>query len=149
MLKRFAIVVIAGTLLSPAFAYSQSRDGSLQGVVKDSQGAPVTGAFVKIKNSERRLTIMVVSQPQGRFSISALPSGKYIAQAVGGDFQSELSAPVEISGGKPTVIDLALTNARAPQLAGAWPGRLPGAQVGEGGEGGEGGGPPAALPEGE
>ena len=63
MLKRFAIIVIAGTLLSAPSAYSQNRDGTLQGVVKDSQGAPVTGAFVKIKNSERRLTIMVVSQP--------------------------------------------------------------------------------------
>ena len=143
MLKRLAIIVIAGTLLSALSAYSQNPDGSLQGVVKDSQGAPVTGAFVKIKNSERRLTIMVVSQPQGRFSISALPSGKYIAQAIGGEFQSELSAPVEVSGDKPTVIDLALTKARAPQLAGAWPGRLPG------GEGGEGGAPQGALPEGE
>ena len=146
MLKRLAIIVIAGTLLSALSAYSQNPDGSLQGVVKDSQGAPVTGAFVKIKNSERRLTIMVVSQPQGRFSISALPSGKYIAQAIGGEFQSELSAPVEVSGDKPTVIDLALTKARAPQLAGAWPGRLPGEQVGEGGGGGA---PQAALPEGE
>ena len=86
MLKRFAIIVIAGTLLSARSAYSQDRDGSLQGVVKDSQGVPVTGAFVKIKNSERRLTIMVGSQPQGRFLISALPSGKYIAQAIGGEF---------------------------------------------------------------
>jgi len=146
MLKRLAIIVIAGTLLSALSAYSQNPDGSLQGVVKDSQGAPVTGAFVKIKNSERRLTIMVVSQPQGRFSISALPSGKYIAQAIGGEFQSELSAPVEVSGDKPTVIGLALTKARAPQLAGAWPGRLPGEQVGEGGGGGA---PQAALPEGE
>ena len=146
MLKRLAIIVIAGTLLSALSAYSQNPDGSLQGVVKDSQGAPVTGAFVKIKNSERRLTIMVVSQPQGRFSISALPSGKYIAQAIGGEFQSELSAPVEVSGDKPTVIDLAVTKARAPQLAGAWPGRLPGEQVGEGGGGGA---PQAALPEGE
>ncbi|HLN86222.1 MAG TPA: hypothetical protein VK200_07155 [Candidatus Limnocylindrales bacterium] len=51
MLKRFAIIVIAGTLLSAPSAYSQNRDGTLQGVVKDSQGAPVTGAFVKIKNS--------------------------------------------------------------------------------------------------
>ena len=146
MSKRLAVVVIAGTLLSSVSAYSQNRDGRLQGVVKDAQGAPVSGAFVKIKNSERRLTVMVVSQPQGRFSISALPAGGYIAQAIGGDFQSELSAPVEVSGSKPTVIDLALTRPRAPQLPGAWPGRLPGEQVGEGGEGGAS---RAALPEGE
>ena len=71
MLKRFAIIVFAVTLFFTPSAYSQDRAGSLQGVVKDAKGAPVTGAFVKIKNSERRLTFMVVSQPQGRFSISS------------------------------------------------------------------------------
>src|SRR5262249_43530266 len=37
-----------------------------------------------------------------------------------------------------------LTAARSPKLPGAWPGRLPGEQVGEGGEGP----PPPPLPEG-
>jgi virginiamycin B lyase len=145
MLKRFAIIVFAGTLSFTPSAHSQDRPGSLQGVVKSATGAPVAGAFVKLKNSERRLTFMVISQPQGRFSISALPSGKYVAQAIGGEFQSELSAPMEVSAGNPAVVELMLTNARAPQLPGAWPGRLPGEQVGEGGEGA----PQAALPEGE
>ena len=145
MLKRFAIIVFAGTLSFTPSAHSQDRPGSLQGVVKSATGAPVAGAFVKLKNSERRLTFMVISQPQGRFSISALPSGKYVAQAIGGEFQSELSAPMEVSAGNPAVVELILTNARAPQLPGAWPGRLPGEQVGEGGEGA----PQAALPEGE
>jgi virginiamycin B lyase len=132
------IVVACFAMLGIVFvpsAQAQDRAGTLQGVVKDAKGAPVTGAFVKIKNSERRLTFMVVSQPQGRFSVGNLPSGKYIAQAIGGEFQSELSAPVEVASGKSASVDLALTNARAPQLPGAWPGRLPGEQVGEGGEG--------------
>ena len=146
MLKRFAIIVFAGTLFFTPSAYSQDRPGSLQGVVKNATGAPVTGAFVKLKNSERRLTYMVISQAQGRFSISTLPSGKYLAQAIGGELQSELSAPVDVTAGNPAVVELVLTTARAPQLAGAWPGRLPGEQVGEGGDGGA---PQAALPEGE
>jgi virginiamycin B lyase len=133
------IVVACFAMLGIVFvpsAQAQDRAGTLQGVVKDAKGAPVTGAFVKIKNSERRLTFMVVSQPQGRFSVNNLPSGKYVAQAIGGEFQSELSAPVDVAAGKSASVDLALTNARAPQLPGAWPGRLPGEQVGEGGEGG-------------
>src|ERR1041385_4089522 len=93
MLKRFAIIVFAGTLFLTPSAYSQDRPGSLQGVVKNATGAPVTGAFVKLKNSERRLTYMVISQAQGRFSISTLPSGKYLAQAIGGELQSELYFP--------------------------------------------------------
>jgi virginiamycin B lyase len=116
----------------------------LQGVVKDSAGAPITGAFVKMKNGERRLTFMVITQAQGRYSVNTLPAGKYVVQGIGGDSQSEPSAPVEVAAGKPATQDVALTVARAPQLAPAWPGRLPGEQVGEGGEDR----PPPVLPDG-
>ena len=129
----------------PERPYAQERAGTMQGVVRNSSGAPLAGAFVKMKNSERRLTFMVITQAQGRYSVNTLPAGKYVVQAVGGDYQSEPSAPVDVASGKPVTVDLSLTVARAPQLAGAWPGRLPGEQAGEA----EGGGPPPALPEGE
>ena len=143
-----SLIVVACFALLGVVPSAQAQDhaGTVQGVVKDAKGAPVTGAFVKIKNSDRRLTFMVVSQPQGRFSVSNLPSGKYVAQAIGGEFQSELSAPVDVTAGTSASVDLALTNTRAPQLPGAWPGRLPGEQVGEGGEGGA---PRVNLPDGE
>jgi cytochrome c5 len=110
---------------------AQDRAGVLQGIVKDSSGAPVSGAFVKIKNAERRLSFMVISQAQGRYSVTSLPSGKYVVQRIGGEYQSEPSAPVDVAAGKPTTVDVALTATRAPQLAGAWPGRLPGQQGSE------------------
>ena len=88
---------------------------------------------------------MVISQAQGHYSVNSLPTGKYVVQGIGGDYQSEPSMPVEVVAGKSAAVDLSLTVARAPQLPGAWPGRLPGEQVGEGGEGGAG----PALPEGE
>jgi virginiamycin B lyase len=124
---------------------AQDRTGILQGVVKDSSGAPVSGAFVKMKNAERRLTFMVISQAQGRYSVSNLPTGKYVVQAIGGEYQSEPSAQMEVTSVGPATVNLSLTAARASQLPGAWPGRLPGEQVGEG----EGGGAPPGLPDGE
>jgi virginiamycin B lyase len=129
----------------PPCSQAQERAGTLQGVIKDAKGAPVVGAYVKLKNSQNRLTFLVVSQAQGRYSVAILPAGQYIAQAIGGDFQSELSAPVEVAPGKPADIDLSLTHTRAPQLPGAWPGRLPGEVVGEGGDGSA---QPAPLPDG-
>ena len=60
------IFVAALILLLPYAAQGQERAGVLQGVVKDASGAPVAGAFVKMKNEERRLTFMIVSQAQGR-----------------------------------------------------------------------------------
>ena len=144
-LQVVVVMLVAITALCPNPIQAQDRAGILQGVVKDSSGAPVSGAFVKMKNAERRVTFMVVSQAQGRYSVNSLPSGKYVVQAIGGDYQSELSAPVDVTPGKPAKVDLSLTAMRAPQLAGAWPGRLPGEQGGEA----EGGGPPPTLPEGE
>jgi virginiamycin B lyase len=150
MLKRMTKLAVFVTLAALAFFFTQpiqaqDRAGTLQGVIKDTKGAPVAGAYVKMKNAERRVSFMVVSQAQGRYSVDSLPSGKYVVQAIGGDYQSELSGPVDVTPGKPATVDLSLTAARAAQLAGAWPGRLPGEQAGEA----EGGGPPPTLPEGE
>jgi len=140
------VTLVAVALVCPRLIHAQDRSGVLQGVIKDASGAPVSGAFVKMKNAERRLTFMVISQAQGRYSVNSLPSGKYVVQGIGGDYQSEPSAPVDVATGKPVTVDLSLTAPRAPQLPGAWPGRLPGEQVGEGGEGGA---PLLTLPEGE
>ena len=94
------VLVAAIGFLSPQPTRSQDRAGMLQGIVKDAKGSPVAGAFVKLKNAERRLTFMVITQPQGRYSVSSLPSGKYVAQAIGGEFQSEFSAPIDVAAGK-------------------------------------------------
>jgi streptogramin lyase len=143
---RIVIVVLAVmAVLYPHLTQAQDRSGSLQGVVKNSSGAPVSGAFVKMKNPERRLMFMVITQAGGRYTVNNLPTGKYIVQGIGGDYQSEPSAPVDVGAGRPGTVDLSLTAMRAPQLAGAWPGRLPGQRGGEA----EGGGAAPALPEGE
>ena len=105
------------------FAQAQDRSGTLQGVVKNSSEAPVSGALVKLKNAERPLMFMVATQAQGRYTANNLPTGKYVLQAIGGDYQSELSAQVEVTAGRPVAVDLSLTVMRAPQLPGAWPGR--------------------------
>src|SRR2546429_9205596 len=102
----------------------------LQGVVKDNAGTPIAGAFVKMKNAERRLTFMVISQAQGRFTAN-VPPGKYVVQGVGGEYQSALSAPKDVSAGRSTTVDVALTDKRAPHLPNAWPGRPPGQGGGE------------------
>ena len=104
--------------------------GVLEGVVKDNAGAPVAGAFVKMKNAERRLTFMVVSQAQGRYTAN-VPPGKYVVQGVGGEYQSTLSAPKDVAAGRSTSIDVALSDKRAPRLPNAWPGRPPGQGGGE------------------
>ena len=129
------------TLPLPAAAYT----GSVQGVVKSSSGAPLSGAFVKLRNPEKRLTIMVVSQAQGRYSAKNLPPGKYVVQGVGNGFQSKWSAEAEVAEGRAATVDVSLTDPQASALPNAWPGRRPGEMGGEGG--GETG--PLNLPDGD
>jgi virginiamycin B lyase len=136
MLKQISsqIIVLMVSLIAvfyPYFTEAQDRSGTLQGVVKNSSEAPVSGAFVKLKNAERPIMFMVATQAQGRYTANNLPAGKYVVQAIGGDYQSELSAPVDVTAGRPATVDLSLTAMRAPQLPGAWPGRRPGERGGE------------------
>ena len=129
-----------------ADAGSAQDAGILTGVIKDAAGAPVAGAFVQMKNAERRLNFMVITQAEGKYTNNRLPAGKYVVQAIGGEQQSALSAPVEVAAGKSASLDLALTVARAPALPPAWPGRPPGVRGEEADAAAAGAGP--QLPDG-
>ena len=74
--------IAAGTMLIGAQA-AWAQNGTIQGVVSDASGQPVVGAFVKVKNDEKRLTFMVISQERGQFSFKDLPVGTYRVQGVG------------------------------------------------------------------
>jgi virginiamycin B lyase len=120
-----AALALVATVSWSALASAQEA-GTLTGVITDAAGAPVAGAFVQMKNAERRLNFMVISQEQGRFTNARLPAGKYVVQAIGGERQSAPSSVVEVAAGKSESVNLALTVERAAPLPPAWPGRSPG-----------------------
>ncbi|OFW36337.1 MAG: hypothetical protein A3J28_03320 [Acidobacteria bacterium RIFCSPLOWO2_12_FULL_60_22] len=143
--KAFVVMGAVVALVCTHWMRAADNAGSLQGVIKDSSGAPVSGAFVKAKNAERRLTFMVISQAQGRYTAANLPAGKYVVQAVGNGNQSVMSSPVDVASGKAATVDLSLTAPQAPTLAASWPGRPPG----EGGGEAEAARAPVNLPDGD
>jgi streptogramin lyase len=122
-------VALCAFYLMAQTAMAADTAGSLRGEVKDASGKAVAGAFVRLRNPERRLTFMVVSKDSGAFEAKNLPSGQYTAEAVGAEKESKTSAPVAVGAGKPAVINLALVNTRGPSLPAAWPDRLPEAQI--------------------
>ena len=134
MTRRITFTVFAAlacvALLYGASVRAADERGMLQGVVKDASGAPVAGAFVKMKDAQKRLTMMVISQDQGRYT-ARVPAGTWVVQGVGGDYQSPLSAAKTVAAGKSATVDVALTDMRAPQLPNAWPGQTPGQGGGE------------------
>jgi hypothetical protein len=124
--RRAAGLVAVAVFVSVSAISAAAHNASvIEGVVKNSSGQPVTGAFVKVKNAEKRLTFMVVSQAQGRYKVDRLPAGRYAVQGVGGGFQSDWSAPVTVADGATSKHDVSLTKTQAAALPGAWPGRIP------------------------
>ena len=99
--------------------------GAVRGIVTNLNGDPIEGAFVKLRNPERRLTVMVISKDEGSFIAGNLPSGSWEVQAVGGDLESRWSPPVAVSAMGTVEANIALTETRAPDLAPAWPRRVP------------------------
>ena len=134
----------AAMLVATLSIASAQTTGSVTGVVNDASGQPVTGAFVKLKNDQKRLTFMVVSRAQGRFEAKDLPPGSYRLQGVGGAFQSKWSPEVTVAAdGAGAKVTLALADRRGPALAPAWPHRLPEAKAAKASK------DPKDLPEGE
>ena len=93
-------VAAAAIMLCVQPASANENFGSLQGMVKNAAGQPVSGAFVRLKNADKRLTFMVVSQNGGAFNASDLPAGNYTVQAIEGKNQSTISSAVAVSAGK-------------------------------------------------
>jgi virginiamycin B lyase len=116
-----AIVSVVVLLCSPLAVWADTA-GTVEGVVKSSSGQPLSGAYVKLLDADKRLTFMVISQAQGRYTAKNLPPGKYTVQGIGDGFQSSPRA-VEVLAGKSAKADLSLTAEQSAQLPNGWPGR--------------------------
>src|SRR6185436_8842598 len=117
--------VAAGAVLLAQAALAQGDRGTVQGVITDAAGKPVAGAMVKLKHDVRRLTFMVATRENGQFNAKDLPPGQYRVQGIGGNFESEWFSNVNVVAGGDAKVGLQLTKQRGPELAPAWPKRLP------------------------
>jgi virginiamycin B lyase len=140
------LAVIAASVLFVGVHSVRAADfaGSVAGVVKSASGEALPGAYVKLFNAERRLTFMVVSQAQGRYTLNNLPPGDYTVQGIGNGFQST-PTPVTLTAGKPATADVALTDKQGDVVPNGWirrPGRVAGNEL-------DNELPPPVLPEGE
>src|SRR5437773_7274095 len=105
--RHLAIGIAAGAVLVAASSVRAADDGgSVQGVVNDASGQPVAGAFVKLKNEQRRLTFLVISKAQGQFDAKDLPPGQYSVQGVGAEFQSDWFTNVSVASGSSAKVGL-------------------------------------------
>jgi virginiamycin B lyase len=129
--RKLAVVAVGLLFVCLQSARAADFAGSVQGVVKSASGQALSGAYVKIFNPERRLTFMVVSQGQGRYTLGNLPPGNYTVQGIGNGFQSK-PMPVVLAASKPATADVSLTDKQGPPVPNGWvrsPGRVSGNEM--------------------
>jgi hypothetical protein len=77
-IKFAALFLLFGAFfVSGARAQSENGSASLEGTVRDQNGAVIQGATVRVKNTETNLTRTVTTDSNGSFSVSVLPVGTY------------------------------------------------------------------------
>src|SRR5438477_8091959 len=129
--RSLAVIAAAGLLVSAHLVQAADFAGSVEGVVKSASGQALSGAYVKLINPERRLTFMIVSQAQGRYTIKNLPPGNYTVQGIGNGFQSK-PTPVTLVADKPATADVSLTDKQGDVFPNGWirsPGRVAGNEL--------------------
>jgi iron complex outermembrane recepter protein len=83
------LVAFIGFSRAPAFAQAAA---AISGTVRDSTGSLVPGATVTATSAATRAERSVVSDAQGRYQLTGLPSGHYELRAVLTGFRAEVQA---------------------------------------------------------
>ena len=112
---QLTLALLALALVGIRLTLHAQTKTAITGVVKNASGEPVEGAFVRVRNAEKGLTFMVVSQAQGRYTTPNLVPGKYVIEAIGGNLQQgNATGPVEVGSGQQAKWDVELSVARKP-----------------------------------
>lgn len=75
MARRMSLLCLA--LCAPAFTLLAQTTSTIEGVVKDAQGAPIPGAQVKVSSPALATERSVTTSGEGFYRLTALPAGDY------------------------------------------------------------------------
>ncbi len=110
MSKTFRIIasIISTFILTSLVAFGQSTTGTIEGTVKDPQGAVVPGAIVTLGGQTAGFNQTVTANDNGVFRFERVPTGRYkvTVGAVSGFAETIVDAQVVIE--KTTVADVTL-----------------------------------------
>jgi len=98
-LTRVPVVLLAALALGllPLPAGAQAVYGSIAGVVNDASGAPIPGASVTVKSTERQTEDTVVTNESGVYTKNSLLPGSYSVKASLSGFKAKLISKVVVS----------------------------------------------------
>ncbi|GAA4317359.1 outer membrane beta-barrel family protein [Flaviaesturariibacter amylovorans] len=109
---RSLFLLLCAALLAGFTATAQS----VTGLVKDAAGKPLAGVTVSLLR-EAAVVKLAVSNNNGTYAFAAIPEGTYRVQATYVGFAAGTSAPFTLGTAPVTVPDLALSPAKAADMA--------------------------------
>src|SRR5215469_87346 len=100
--------LFAGSMSEPAWAQSQSINGTIRGHVTDATGASIAGASVTVVNSELGYSKTLATEADGYFVLVNLPLGTYKVSVSKEGFATATYEQIVLTAGKETVLDPSL-----------------------------------------
>src|ERR1700686_744326 len=93
------------------FLGSACYGATITGTVNGADGSPFQGAFVEAQNAKTKITVIVLSDTQGRYRIPDLAAGDYrvFIKAVG--YRADPGNPVTLAADQNESLDFALQKA--------------------------------------
>ena len=104
----YVAIVMAAAILFTLPASAQTRIGTIQGTVKDPNGAVVTGAAVTVVQQVTGYKQSAKTDAQGTFRIVNVPFNTYTVHVEGVGFQPA-DEPIDLESAVPMNLDIALT----------------------------------------
>ena len=108
------MLALVAAALVPTFVLAQTATSVIAGVVRDSSGAAIPGATVKIVNEGSGNAIEAVTDGQGAYRVADLPAGQYRVEAVLDGFDAT-PQPATVAADQIARIDVTLTPSRVAQ----------------------------------
>ncbi len=109
MLRIISVFVLSLALASPALAQSTAINGTIEGTIKDAQGAVLPGVTVTVSNIDTGDQRVVVSNERGLYRAPLLSLGTYRVVAELQGFKKFEQTGVSLRAGQTAVIDVGLT----------------------------------------
>lgn len=95
---------IAGLMLTSQAAPA----ATLAGTVTGPDGAAFRGAFVQARNAQTRITVSVLSDPQGHYQIEDLPAGEYRLSVKATGYKADAKNGIALTADQTLAHDIAL-----------------------------------------
>src|SRR6187402_1565793 len=109
MLRTFTAFILSLALGSAAFAQSNAANGTIEGTVKDDQGALLPGVTVTVANVDTGDQRVVVTNTSGLYRAPLLSLGTYRVSAELQGFKKFEQTGITVTAGQARVINVGLS----------------------------------------